>query len=244
MQKIEPIYSSRSYFWENCFVTEHTPTTSLRGVFVLFHGFPAWVTKNYDVGELLALLGYKVYIPHHEGLGQSKGEFQFLKNIEKTSELLRLIQQDHPSLPLSVVGHSWGGYLALRHIEAISGQLILLAPLARFPKDERRSALINGLYTKNKTDLPTYDLTRLENEFLLLEEQLELSLKKNLAATPRCLLLYGNQDEVIPPDLIKDFGAMMTQHHGSEHFSTVVVTDDHRLSKRRPVLETIRAWVV
>lgn len=239
MNQIMPVYTSRSFYWGNTFMTEHTPTTPVKGVFVLLHGFPAWVSKNYDVSELLALEGYKVYIPHHQGLGQSRGKFRFTENIKSTREILTTIKKSNAELPFSLLGHSWGGYLSLRHLDLITDRLILIAPLARFPNDHRRQTLIRALYNNNKTDLPLYTQETLEVEFAQLEEELDYESLRHETTAPRSLLLYGTNDEVIPADLIRAFAEDVK----SPKFETVVFTDDHRLSKRRPVLNYIRQWL-
>lgn len=233
------LFTSRTFYWNKTFITEHTPSKESKGLFLFLHGFPAWVSKNYDVAELLALLGYKVYVPHHQGLGQSKGTFNFLENIEETSLLIKRIKDDHPNLPFSLFGHSWGGYLSLRHIDEVTDKLILLAPLAQFPKSDRRELLITNLYNKNKNDIPSYTREELLETFQTLEQQLNERVFNKPSFSPLSLLIYGTNDEVIPADLIAEFAKKIE----SSHHKTIVTDDDHRLSKRRPVLENIRDWV-
>jgi alpha-beta hydrolase superfamily lysophospholipase len=231
--------SSQSYFLGDRFITEFTPATPPKGLFVLLHGFPAWVTKNYDIAEVLVLLGYKVYVPHHQGLGQSKGEFRFTENVDTTRNWLIQLKEQHPNLKLSLGGHSWGGYLSLRNLDLITGRLLLLAPLARFPNDQRRNLLLGNLYHFNKADLPAYTLDSLQEEFQQLEANLDVALLKNTPLAPKTLLLYGTNDEVIPADLIAGFAADVS----GPHLEIIVSDADHRLSRRRPVLEQIKNWV-
>lgn len=239
MHSIKPVYTSQSYFVGHRFVTEHIPAKETLGVFVLLHGFPAWVTKNYDVGEVLAQEGYHVYIPHHEGLGQSMGTFDFISNIQNTRDFLKTIKQKHPHSSLSLVGHSWGGYLCLSSLDYVTDRLILIAPLAHFPTAERRETLINNLYENNQADLENYSLKQLQATFDTLESSLDYSLLNNEASAPKTLLIYGDSDEVIPSDLIRDFGRSIS----SDRLEIAVFPDDHRLSKRRPVLEKIKLWL-
>lgn len=240
MKTINPVYNSRSYYFNNIFITEHTPTTDIRGLFILLHGFPAWVSKNYDIGEVLAQQGYKIYIPHHQGLGQSKGLFKFTENVNATRELINQIQNQNPNLGLSLMGHSWGGYLSLRHLDLISERLILLAPLARFPTDERRKTLVHNLFKNNKTDLEHYSLENLESEFELLEKNLNPNkILQDSHICPNTLLIYGTNDDVIPADLIKDFSKEVY----TKKIDVLALNDDHRLSKRRPVLNKIAEWI-
>lgn len=232
-------FTSQSFYWNNYFITEHTPLEPLKGQFVLLHGFPAWVSKNYDIGELLALLGYKVFIPHHQGLGQSPGNFEFLKNIKETSQLIKAIKEQNPLLPFSLLGHSWGAYLSLRHLHEITDKLILLAPLAHFPKDRRRDLLLENLYEKNKQDIPSYDLAQLKAVFEKLEQDIDYSILNTELWTKKSLLIYGANDEVIPSDLMADFASSLR----SPQHTTKVTDDDHRLSKRRQILEMIKSWL-
>lgn len=240
MSEIELAYSSRTYFQNDIFVTEHSPLQTPKGVFVLLHGFPAWVSKNYDIGEQLVLSGYKVYIPHHRGLGQSPGRFRFNECLRETRQFINHIKKSNSNLKLSLMGHSWGGYLALSHLDLIDTNLILLAPLAQFPKEEvRQKKLVSDLYLTNRNDLGEYSLESLEEEFRYLERALDLSILKDPGVAPRSILFYGTRDEVIPPDLISNFA----QEVASETFETIVSDDDHRLSKRRPVLQKIANWL-
>jgi alpha-beta hydrolase superfamily lysophospholipase len=239
MNQIKSAYESRSFYLGDIFITEHTPSEKPKGIFVLLHGFPAWVTKNYDVSEVLALEGYQVYIPHHQGLGQSRGVFRFSENIKTIRHLLTQIKEQHPDLDLSLLGHSWGGYLSLRHLDLITDRLILLAPLARFPNDQRRHTLISSRDLNTEADLSEYTLETLEKEFKQLEQDVNYGLLQEEASAPRSLLLYGTKDEVIPAYLIRDFATDAK----SSRFETIVLEDDHRLSKRRPVLDKIRHWL-
>jgi pimeloyl-ACP methyl ester carboxylesterase len=234
------LFTSRAFLYQDQYVVEHTPSVPSRGVFVLLHGFPAWVSKNYDVAEQLALLGYQVYIPHHRGLGQSPGAFRFGDCLTSTGRLLEEIKQRHSSLSsFNLLGHSWGGYLCLRHLSFATDRLILLAPLAVFPEPPRAQALVSGLYRNNTTDLQSYDFEELSAEFAELARGLSIgSLGQHLASL-RTLLLYGRQDEVIPSDLLDRFA----QEINGAHLSVIVSDDDHRLSKRRRVLQQIRQWM-
>lgn len=239
MHPTKTSFTSHSFYWNNYFITEHTPQEPIKGQFVLLHGFPAWVSKNYDIGEQLALLGYKVYIPHHQGLGQSQGTFEFLKNLEETTRLIKAIKEKNPLLPFSLLGHSWGAYLSLRHLHEITDKLILLAPLAHFPKDSRRDLLLGNLYEKNKEDIPSYNLVQLKAAFEKLEQEMDYSVINTNPWTQRSLLIYGTNDEVIPSDLMADFASGLR----SPRHTTLVTNDDHRLSKRRQILEMIKKWV-
>lgn len=239
MQANQTLFTCRAYYWNEQFITELSPLKPIKGIYVQLHGFPGWVSKNYDVAEVLVQEGYKVYLPHHRGLGQSKGNFRFQQNIIATKQLLSEIQQSNPEHSLSLLGHSWGGYLTLRLRSFITDRMILLAPLAKFPTDERRYMLVKSLYNKNQSDLGEYTIESLEQEFEKLAADLDINSLKERSTTPRSLLIYGTNDDVIPPDLIESF----SEEVKSGGLETLAFADDHRLSKRRPVLDKIQQWV-
>ena len=79
---------------------------------------------------MLALAGNEVYIIHYSGLGMSKGSFTFTKSIIDTYDLVNLINDK-----ITIVGHSWGGFVALNVLRQFKNveKLILLSPFTNLP---------------------------------------------------------------------------------------------------------------
>jgi pimeloyl-ACP methyl ester carboxylesterase len=111
------------------FGTENTGPATL-----FLHGFPGVRSKqNKDLAEKASRLGRRCFVPLYAGLGQAEGEFSFLKCRDQVRSFAKELLQAHGTLDL--VGHSWGGYLALgiaaEEQEKID-RLVLMSPLLYF----------------------------------------------------------------------------------------------------------------
>ncbi|MEE3108774.1 MAG: alpha/beta fold hydrolase [Pseudomonadota bacterium] len=89
-------------------------------VVVLLHGLPG-EERNQDLAQVLRRAGYAVLLPHYRGAWGSAGIFSFRHCLEDIDAMLRWL--DDPGVrrrfsldaqPRALVGHSMGGYLALR----------------------------------------------------------------------------------------------------------------------------------
>ncbi len=108
--------------------------------YLFLHSFPGTRGKNEDIAEATShKTGCNSYILHYAGLGLASGKpFDFIKSIEESIQLARSLLDKYKILHL--VGHSWGGLIALNIFSSIftpaqRGQLILLAPFTEFPHD-------------------------------------------------------------------------------------------------------------
>lgn len=152
-----------------------------KGVVVLLHGFPGWVTKNYDLAELLTLEGYICYVPHYPGLGLSvdEGPFDFLDCISSIESFYDFVSLKHKDCDINLIGHSWGGYLALRLAERCTGKMIILAPLAVFPRNKVLENTIKGLLSEAREDCSQYDYATLLKSFQRLASDIDYEVVRN-----------------------------------------------------------------
>jgi len=102
---------------------------------LFLHGFPGVRSKqNKDLAEKAArTTNRKCFVPLYAGLGQAEGDFSFTRCRAQVQLFASELIAKHGSIDL--VGHSWGGYLALglaaEHQEKI-GRLVLMSPLIYF----------------------------------------------------------------------------------------------------------------
>ncbi|MES2963399.1 MAG: alpha/beta fold hydrolase [Bdellovibrionota bacterium] len=103
---------------------------------VLFlHGFPGVRSKqNREIAEKVAgLLGRRAIVLLYEGLGQAAGEFSFERCLVDVEAEFKAITSK--SAPIDLVGHSWGGFQAIR-LAGLYGsdvrRLVLMSPLLKF----------------------------------------------------------------------------------------------------------------
>lgn len=96
------------------------PDGEPKAVVLLLHGLGEHSGRYTHVATALVEHGYAVCALDHRGHGRSQGKRVFVKEYaEFQRDLLqfrRLVEQQHPGLPLFVFGHSMGGNLALGHV--------------------------------------------------------------------------------------------------------------------------------
>lgn len=89
-------------------------------VVLLLHGLPG-EERNQDLAQVLRRAGYAVLLPHYRGAWGSPGAFSFRHCLEDVEAMLRWL--DTPAVqqtfnldgqPRALVGHSMGGFMALR----------------------------------------------------------------------------------------------------------------------------------
>jgi acylglycerol lipase len=97
-----------------------SPDADPKAVVLLFHGLGEHSGRYAHVALALVDRGYAVHALDHRGHGRSEGKRVFVKEYgEFQRDLLRfrrLVEQQHPGVPLVVLGHSMGGNLALGHV--------------------------------------------------------------------------------------------------------------------------------
>jgi alpha-beta hydrolase superfamily lysophospholipase len=113
------------------------PAERARGVIVIAHGVSEHSDRYAHVAKRLTDEGYAVYAIDHRGHGNSEGPRALIDRVSHaTNDLDTLVAQaaqEHPGVPVFLLGHSMGGALAvsyaMRHQERLNG-LILSGPLA------------------------------------------------------------------------------------------------------------------
>ena len=96
------------------------PDGDPKAVVILLHGLAEHSGRYAHVAKALTDAGYAVHALDHRGHGKSDGKRTYVKSYaEYQRDILqfrRLVELQHPDLPLFVLGHSMGGNLALGHV--------------------------------------------------------------------------------------------------------------------------------
>lgn len=119
-------------------------------VVLLVHGYGEHMGRYEYVADTVLVDGGAVYGVDHVGHGRSQGERVVFADVEKVVDDVRLVadraRQDHPDVPVVVVGHSMGGLIAARYLQrydepvcgVLSGPLLsadgLIDPLLAAPQ--------------------------------------------------------------------------------------------------------------
>jgi alpha-beta hydrolase superfamily lysophospholipase len=90
-------------------------------IVVLAHGIGEHSGRYEHVAQALAEAGAVVYAPDHQGHGRSEGERGLVADVELFVDDLRrvadLAVEEHPGLPLALLGHSLGGVIVTRYVQ-------------------------------------------------------------------------------------------------------------------------------
>ena len=117
-------------------VRRWAPDDEARFVVLVVHGYGEHSGRYMHVAARLNADGAVVYAPDHYGHGRSAGDRAVVDDIEAmVADLARvdaLAREQHPDLPVVVVGHSLGGMIATRFVqtqEADLAALVLSGPV-------------------------------------------------------------------------------------------------------------------
>ena len=112
-----------------------------RYIVLLAHGYGEHARRYDHVADRLVDAGAAVYAPDHFGHGRSQGERALVSDIAALSDDLdrvrQLAEQEHPGLPVVLIGHSMGGLIATdyaqRHGAGLSALVISAPAIGRNP---------------------------------------------------------------------------------------------------------------
>lgn len=90
-----------------------------KAVVVLVHGLGEHSGRYRYVAERLTTAGYAVHALDHRGHGRSDGKRAYATSYDELqrdlAQFRRLVSEQHPDLPVVMLGHSMGGNLAVGH---------------------------------------------------------------------------------------------------------------------------------
>lgn len=97
-----------------------SPDGDAKAVVLLFHGLGEHSGRYGHVASALTAAGYTVHALDHRGHGRSAGKRAHVLSYDEFQRDLRqfrdAVTEQHPALPLVVLGHSMGGNLAVGHV--------------------------------------------------------------------------------------------------------------------------------
>jgi alpha-beta hydrolase superfamily lysophospholipase len=104
-------------------VRRRDPEGAPRRVVLVAHGYGEHSGRYAHVLDRLAGDGAVVYAPDHLGHGRSEGEPVLITDVEDVvddlDQVRRTARNEHPDLPIVMLGHSMGGLLATRYAQRL-----------------------------------------------------------------------------------------------------------------------------
>lgn len=259
----------------------HTPAGTPRAVVQLLHGVGEHAGRYARVVEALTANGYLVYADDHRGhgrtgVGQHGGNHQRLGElgpgglraaVDAVWQLTHIIRDENPGLPLVLLGHSWGSFLAQilinDHPEAYDA-LVLSGSSLRWP-GSLNSGDLNKPWKKPGamgTEWLASDLTvgrdflddpltttRTLPELFGLRDVIRLLGKprRNLGVDIPALLMVGRDDTVGGPRSVHRLADAYRSRSGLTDVTTLVYPDvRHEIFNdvsREEVIADLLAWL-
>jgi len=96
-------------------------------VTLLTHGYGEHVRRYDYLADKLVAAGAVVYAVDHAGHGRSAGERVLITDFDKVVDDVHLLalraREEHPDLPVALIGHSMGGLIATRYAQRFGDEL-------------------------------------------------------------------------------------------------------------------------
>ncbi|GAA4799092.1 alpha/beta hydrolase [Actinomycetospora chlora] len=117
-------------------VRRRDPDGAPRRVVLVAHGYGEHSGRYAHVLDRLAADGAVAYAPDHLGHGRSEGEAVLVTDVEDLvddlDQVRRTARDEHPDLPIVLLGHSMGGLIAARYAQRfpdVLAGLVLTGPV-------------------------------------------------------------------------------------------------------------------
>lgn len=184
---------------------EGRPSKGSEDAYLFLHGFPAATgEKNQDLAlEATKKTGVSSYVLHYRGLGKSHGKFSFTESVVDAINVAQTIITDHKVSKLTLVGHSWGGLVAMNVFKSISvphrHNIILLAPFVHFPEDDSIRNWLNQIEKSGsvhfKIQTPGWAAKDFYDTKILYDPLSEIH---KIKEANKILIFMSNQDDEVP----------------------------------------------
>lgn len=194
------------------------PTTTEAILFL--HGLPAnKYLKNLDLAiETHKNLNNDVFLRHYSGLGEAPGEFLFTRSVFETIELIKWLVEVKKYKNINLVGHSWGGLVAVNCASALPEKIKSILLLSPFCFTSQKESLYKwfiedirkdcpGIFGKQSPDVIASDFNQ------ILNSHLPLNLAEKIDKNIKIRIIQSKNDDVTPSATTKMFAQKLQGQH-------------------------------
>jgi alpha-beta hydrolase superfamily lysophospholipase len=249
----------------------HNPLARPKGVVIIVHGICEHSGRYDHVVSRLNAGGFSVFRFDLRGHGRSGGERGFVSDfnlfIEDTDQVVNLAREEYPDLPLFLLGHSMGGFIAacygVKYPDPLtglihSGAAVIVLPMVAALGDFDYDALAMNPIPNDLSEMVSRDpqVVKAYQEDPLVQKSFTTKLMGEVFIRGAkwlmgnmsgyrypCLILHGGGDQIVPPD-----ASRYLHEHISSSEKTLRVYDGlyHEIlnePEKETVLEDIRQWI-
>jgi alpha-beta hydrolase superfamily lysophospholipase len=242
-----------------------------KAVMVIVHGLCEHSGRYDEVTASFNSRGFSVYRFDNRGHGKSGGDRGYVRDfnelIEDASQIVEMAKTQNQRLPLFMLGHSMGGFIAaaydIRHPHRLTGQILSGAATAVSPllsglegvdfSANARDPIPNALSAQISRDPNIVDayvrdpLNLKEFTTWLMSEVLIRGARWLMDQTPSytspCLILHGGGDQIVPPEQSKQFFERIGSRDKTLKIYDGLYHEILNEPEKETVIEDISAWM-
>ncbi|OGD53306.1 hypothetical protein A3K80_05735 [Candidatus Bathyarchaeota archaeon RBG_13_38_9] len=212
-------------------------------VVLVLHGFPGMAPILSDVVSSLCQAGFAPMSFHYKGCWGSGGSYSFLGALRDTQKALDLVvdRKDLDVDNLSIIGHSFGGLIAI--LMAAKNEMIknvaALCPVANM-KAELSTIQAKNILQKGLPFVSGFPMRKAVKEWETLSRQYEpIDYVEKIAPRP-FLLIHGDKDDIIPLSCSK---ILFSKAFEPKKMSIVSGADHIFAGNHKKTIELIISWL-
>lgn len=218
---------------------------------VLLHGYPG-NEKNLDLAQSMRRAGFNVVFFHYRGAWGSEGNYSLATLSDDVANVLKFLRNSGSSLrvdsnKLSIVGHSMGGFAALRSASLDAGVVcvagLAAANLGEYAERDEAQSMGFKMYTDQLIMLNGFSGDQALKEIAANASAFDVRNYGPKLTGKSVLLIAGESDSVVPPAVQHRMVSAYQQEAGVQ-LSHTILPGDHSFSSTRILLQrTVVDWL-
>lgn len=218
---------------------------------ILLHGYPG-NEKNLDLAQSMRRAGFNVLFFHYRGAWGSQGTYAFSHLADDVTAALDYLKTNSEALKvdinrLSIIGHSIGGFTALRaasqndDVVCVGG--LAAANLGEYARRDASAKQGFKRYTDHLFVLNGFDGAKALAEINRYADAFDVTTYGDQLKGKSVLLITGEQDIVVPPSVQARITQSYAQVDGLD-LNALVISGDHAFSISRIELQRkVVSWL-